>query len=83
MLYLSKPPQPNRRCGGLLIEPIFPHGVEFAMKPTEKNAKELSEARRKNAAAAHAARYVELDRLTGQTAAERIKELNQKKDNGE
>lgn len=53
------------------------------MKLTEKNAKELSEARRKNAAAAHAARYAELDRQTGQTVAERIKELNQKKGNGE
>lgn len=53
------------------------------MKLTEKNAKDLSEARRKNAAAAHAARYAELDRLTGQTVAERIKELNQKKGNGE
>lgn len=53
------------------------------MKLTEKNAKELSDARRKNAAAAHSIRYTELDRVTGQTAAERIKELNQKKDNGE
>ena len=53
------------------------------MKLTEKNAKELSEARRKNAAAVHAARYAELDRITGQSAAERIKELNQKKNNGE
>lgn len=53
------------------------------MKPNEKTAKELSEARRKNAAAAHIARYAELDRITGQTAAERIKELNQKKGDGE
>jgi hypothetical protein len=52
------------------------------MKLTEKIAKELSDARRKNAAAAHTVRYAELDRTTGQTAAERIKELNQKKDNG-
>ena len=53
------------------------------MKLPEKSSKELGDARRKNAAAAHAARYAQLDRITGQTAAERIKELNQKKDNGE
>jgi hypothetical protein len=42
----------------------------------KKDAKTLSETRRKAASAALTARYAELDRLTGQTAAERIKELN-------
>ena len=65
------------------LNQYFLRGVEFAMKLTEKSAKELSDARRKNAAAAHAVRYAELNRTTGQTAAERVKELNQKKDNGE
>jgi hypothetical protein len=48
----------------------------------KKDPKVLSEARRKYAAAASAARYAELDRLTGQTAAERIKALNTAKDAG-
>ena len=48
----------------------------------KKDAKALSEARRKHASAALAARYAELDRLTGQTAAERVKELNTRKDVG-
>jgi len=42
-------------------------------------AKTLSEARRKNAAAAAKVRYAELDRLTGMSAAERIAELNNNK----
>ncbi|MBF9219739.1 hypothetical protein [Hymenobacter ruricola] len=48
----------------------------------KKDAKVLSEARRKAASAALTARYAELDRLTGQTAAERIKELNTTKNVG-
>lgn len=42
-------------------------------------AKALSEVRRKNAAAVAKARYAELDRLTGMSAAERIAELNNNK----
>ena len=48
-------------------------------KADKKDPKALSEARRKYASAALAARYAELDRLTGQTAAERIQELNARK----
>lgn len=48
-------------------------------KPTNDTAKALSDARRKNAAAAMKARYEELDLLTGMTAAERIAELNKSK----
>jgi hypothetical protein len=48
----------------------------------KKDAKALSEARRKHATATSAARYAELDRLTGQTAAERIKALNATRDAG-
>lgn len=48
-------------------------------KHTSDTAKALSEARRKNAAAAMKARYEELDRVTGMTAAERIAELNKNK----
>lgn len=48
-------------------------------KYNNDTAKALSEARRKNAAAAFTARYAELDRQTGMTVEERIKELNAKK----
>ena len=49
----------------------------------KKDAKALSEARRKYSSATLKARYAELDRLTGQTAAERVKELNANKNVGE
>ena len=48
-------------------------------KQNGDTAKALSDARRKNAAAATKARYEELDRLTGMTAAERIAEINKNK----
>ena len=48
-------------------------------KHTSDAAKALNETRRKNAAAAHTARYAELDRLTDTTLEERIKELNTKR----
>lgn len=48
-------------------------------KVDKKDPKTLSEARRKYTSAALAARYADLDCLTGQTAAERIKELNARK----
>lgn len=52
-------------------------------KHSNDTAKALSEARRKNAAAALTARYAELDRKTGMTVVERIKELNINKNDKE
>ncbi|GAB3635332.1 hypothetical protein GCM10027422_09220 [Hymenobacter arcticus] len=52
-------------------------------KHNNDTAKALSEARRKNAAAALTARYAELDRQTGMAVVERIKELTTNKNDRE